>query len=355
MKKIILFLFMSLVMMATNLNAQNHVEESKVFDNVYVTVNVGTQLPTTDIAFDNFRAIGNVEIAKRLNTYYTTGIAVGTGINTTGLKTVFDEVDFMWVHKINVFNLFNHGYDPNRKFELEAVGEIGLGHYTVIKDWHGVASAGVEAVYNFNPTWALVVKPKIEWCHLNYGLNVNHSNLQLTVGMRFNLPNVGGGRGFKVCDRDEVYAKYNDLNAEINLMRQQLDGQKAINRQLNEQLAQTVALKNKVDTVYVESVGFIPTISFMLNSAKIHPLFRANLHNIATSYAGKKIIVEGYADAQTGSKQYNLMLSERRAEAVKKALVEQGMKAEDIEIRACGSESQIFKDNDLNRAAIIVK
>lgn len=355
MKKIILFLFMSLVMMATSLNAQNHVQESKVFDNVYVTVNVGTQVPTTDIAFDNFRAIGDIEIAKRLNTYYTTGLAVGTGVNSTGVKTAFDHVDFTWVHKVNVFNLFNYGYDPNRKFELEAVGEIGLGHYTVIKDWHGVASAGVEAVYNFNPTWAFVAKPSIEWRNLNDGLNVNNSNLQLTVGVRFNLPNVGGGRGFKVCDRDDLYAKYTDLNNEINQMRQYLDGQKAINRQLNDELARTVAMKNKVDTVYVENVGFIPTISFQLNSAKIHPLFRANIHNIATSYAGKKIVVEGYADAQTGSAEYNLALSKRRAEAVKKALIEQGLKEEDIEVRACGSASQIFKDNDLNRAAIIVK
>lgn len=355
MKKFIFYLFMSLVMMATTtVNAQNHVEESKVFDNVYVTLSAGVQTPTTDVSFDAVRPTFGVEIGKRMNTYYTMGLGVNSAVNTRGLKTAFDEVDFMWVHKVNVFNLFNHGYDPDRKFEIEAVGELGLGHDMVVSDWYGKAAAGVETVYNLNHAFSLLAKPQIEWYKINDGLNVNHSNLSIVVGLRYNFPNVGGGRGFKICDRDNLQLRYNDLNAEVNELRQRYNGQKEINNQLNEQLARTLELKNKVDTVYVDN-EFVPTVSFAINSDKIHPLFNANLYNIAKHYQGKKIVVEGYADAQTGSKEYNLKLSQRRAEAVRDALVKHGFKEEDIEIRACGSESQIFKDNDLNRAAIIVK
>ena len=50
----------------------------------------------------------------------------------------------------------------------------------------------------------------------------------------------------------------------------------------------------------------------------------ANVRNIADHVkdnAIKKLVVTGYADAKTGTPEYNQKLSEKRAESVKRALI----------------------------------
>ena len=51
---------------------------------------------------------------------------------------------------------------------------------------------------------------------------------------------------------------------------------------------------------------------------------------------GKKVVVTGYADSKTGNASWNQTLSEKRAETVKKALVDMGVKEEDIEVSGQG-------------------
>jgi peptidoglycan-associated lipoprotein len=60
----------------------------------------------------------------------------------------------------------------------------------------------------------------------------------------------------------------------------------------------------------------------------------------ATAYAGqrdKTVVVEGSAD-ERGSREYNLALGQKRAEAVKRALASQGVNAERIEAISYGEE-----------------
>ena len=58
-----------------------------------------------------------------------------------------------------------------------------------------------------------------------------------------------------------------------------------------------------------------------------------------------EVVLSGYTDA-SGSESYNLKLSQRRAESVKKRLVEKGVKAAAITLFAYGESSPTVKTPD---------
>lgn len=348
MKKFVLFVLMSLFMVS--MTSAQHVQESKAFDNVYVTVKAGATNPITE--WDGVKYVRpefGIEVGKSLTTLYTTGLEFTAGVNTTGVKTVFDDMSLLWMHKINVSNAI-WGYNPDRRWEVQTVGGLGWGHDMVIRDNYGVVQAGLEVAYNINDTWSFNAKPNIEWNRVNDGLNVNHSNVGVAVGVTYKFRNGDGTRGFVVCDRDELNDRVNQLRADNELITQQLNGQKQINSDLNKELE---LLKNRpvqVDTIIIDNT-ITPTIGFVINSAELTPATDAYLYSIAQAY--KNLVVKGYADAQTGNPDYNMELSKKRAEAVKAKLLKYG--ATNVEVEAYGDTVQPFSDNDLNRVAIVVK
>jgi len=87
-------------------------------------------------------------------------------------------------------------------------------------------------------------------------------------------------------------------------------------------------------------------IRFDYNSARLRPESRKVLEpvaNVLRSDPGLKVIIEGHTDSK-GTERYNLRLSQRRAEAVKKALVKLGIKAARLKTRGYG-ESRPLASN----------
>ncbi|MGL5636107.1 MAG: OmpA family protein, partial [Bacteroidales bacterium] len=67
-----------------------------------------------------------------------------------------------------------------------------------------------------------------------------------------------------------------------------------------------------------------------------------------------KYLITGYADKATGTADYNLKLSERRANAVANILVNKfGVNKDQLEVKWDGSNQQLFGTNAWNRVAII--
>ena len=349
MKKFFLMIMMALFTVSMT-SAQVH--EGKMFDNVYTTVSVGAVNPTTVWnGVKNVRPEFGIEVGKQVTTLYTTGLEFTAGVNTTGVKTAFDDISLFWLHKINVANAI-WGYCPDAKWDFNVVGGLGWGHDMVIRDNYGVVQAGIEVAYNFNDTWSLIAKPNIEWHHVNDGLNVNHSNLGLAVGVSYKFPNVGGGRGFVPCDEDFLNSLVNELRADLELKEQALNGQKELNNQLNNQLAELQSHKCAVDTVIIDNT-IAPTIGFVINKAELTSQSNAYLYSIAQAYKDSELIVKGYADVKTGNPEYNMELSKKRAEVVKNKLIEYG--ATNVSIEALGDTVQPFENNDMNRVAIVIK
>ena len=69
----------------------------------------------------------------------------------------------------------------------------------------------------------------------------------------------------------------------------------------------------------------------------------------------KKIVVTGYADSKTGSAAYNKALSERRAETVKKALIDMGVDAANIETVGQGGVADLTPYSYNRRAVVTLK
>jgi peptidoglycan-associated lipoprotein len=74
-------------------------------------------------------------------------------------------------------------------------------------------------------------------------------------------------------------------------------------------------------------------------------------------YGCPKVIISGRCDAR-GTREYNLALGERRAHALKEALVKHGVKADRIHVVSFGKDKPVAEGNNeeayaLNRVAVV--
>ena len=95
---------------------------------------------------------------------------------------------------------------------------------------------------------------------------------------------------------------------------------------------------------------------FDFNSFTLKPGAHSELARVAdvlVKYPYTSIRVEGHTDA-TGSEQYNQILSEKRADAVKRALVQRGVSARRIQVIGFGESQPISSSNAMNRRVNIV-
>lgn len=353
MKKFIFVCAMLFASMA-GVNAQA-LHESKAFDNVYVSVNVGgTVHPLSSNAatcVENLRPLFGVEIGKDITSLYGMSIEGKTGINTTGVHTIFDDVAVTWRHKLNLTNAIG-GYNPDRGMDVKFVGAAGWGHNTCITENYLVAEVGAEVVYNVSDAWDFNVRPTYVWNRAEDGLNRSNAEFEFMLGFSYKFKNHDGSRGFTVCNEDYLNELVNQLRAENEQQKQYLNGQRVLNEQLNDELAKWKNHQCEVDTVVIDN-SVSPSIGFSLNSYKVNDQMRQYLYNIANLYKNDIIVVEGYADAKTGTADYNKELSLKRAEAVKDVLLKYG--ATNVTVKAFGSEVQPFTENDMNRVVIITK
>ncbi len=164
-----------------------------------------------------------------------------------------------------------------------------------------------------------------------------------TAGFTFNL---GKTEWNEIVPMD--YALVNDLNNQINGLRSQVEelSRRPVScPECPEAPAQEAVTRTVVDNV----------VLFRLNSARIDRNQEINVYNTA-EYAKSNnapIKIVGYADEQTGTAEYNMQLSERRAKAVAKLLEQYGISSDRISIEWKGSSEQIYEENAWNRIVVM--
>lgn len=356
------FIFMMTMLFATLSMSAQHVEESGVFDNAYVSVSTGLTTPTTNWWWfpggtgidSNMRPMFQIEVGKAMNTYYTTAFEVDARVNTTMAKTAFDETTVSWLHKVNVLNVVN-GY-KERTFEMYPMFGLGWGHNFFDGDDYGVFMLALEFDWTLNDAWYILARPQFRWKHMEnkFRLDVDESDWGVSVGVAYRFKNRDGGRGFNVCNYDELYAQNEFLNDEINKLRATVrDGENVIGHQ-KQMIDELNARKNEVKEIVIDNT-VEPTVGFLMNEYAVTPDKMPYLYKVAEQYKDRKLVVVGYADKGTGTHKYNKELSLKRAEAVKDALVKLGLNADNIEVKAMGDLVQPFDENDMNRVVIIEK
>ena len=174
----------------------------------------------------------------------------------------------------------------------------------------------------------------LDYAYVDYGQDMNDGVHRVTVNMALLGPEKKPGPVRIVDDQwDRVLAlekRVGKVEKDITDMNMKLDELKKI------------CSRMPVKTVVTEKeIIHFPEIHFPFNSAVIPPSEFTKVADIADIirryYKGKKIILEGHADP-AGSPEYNLKLSKARAEAVKKALVEMGIPAENLIVVGKGEE-----------------
>ncbi|MBW2108992.1 MAG: OmpA family protein [Deltaproteobacteria bacterium] len=109
-------------------------------------------------------------------------------------------------------------------------------------------------------------------------------------------------------------------------------------------------------TQNVLTATFRPEVLFDFDSYTLKPGAYAEIGrvaNVLNRYPQTTIRVEGHTDA-TGPEAYNQTLSERRAEAVKNALVQRGVDSRRIQTIGFGESQPISSNNAMNRRVNIV-
>lgn len=120
------------------------------------------------------------------------------------------------------------------------------------------------------------------------------------------------------------------------------------------QLAQAAAdaLRQQLQSLVAreEARGLVMTLGenvFAPGAAGLRPEARANLHKVVDfirQHPGKLVRIEGHTDA-TGHRNANLILSRQRAEAVRQALVEEGIEPERLQAFGLGEDYPVASND----------
>ncbi|APG26322.1 hypothetical protein A7E75_11420 [Syntrophotalea acetylenica] len=111
---------------------------------------------------------------------------------------------------------------------------------------------------------------------------------------------------------------------------------------LEQEMAELQAVK--ADRGLVMTLG---DVVFDVNKADLKPGGIVTVDKLAaflTEYPTRKVMIEGFTDS-TGSAEYNQVLSERRALAVRRALIDKGIEASRIEIHGYGEDFPVATNN----------
>ena len=143
--------------------------------------------------------------------------------------------------------------------------------------------------------------------------------------------------------------------SEMRRIQNQLRDAQAYNNQLKDEIS---ALRNrKPEVVYKEvAADDSRVIFFPIDKSDLtaKDLVTVKLMAESIKATDKNYTVQGYADQATGSKAYNLRLSEARANNVRDALIKEGVSASKLKAVGMGGVESVFgKENQLSRVVII--
>lgn len=292
----------------------------------------------------------------------------------TRAKHVNVNFELMW----DMFNSIG-GVNPNRVFSI--IPFVGLGgDYT----WriHNRDNDKFAAATNINGTgekgmkdesWTLPVTAGLQfrfrlckyvdffaearatfygdnWNLCSYGDPIE-ANVAAIGGFNINF----GGRGWGKFNECEYVGQIASLNNQVNALRGDLAAAGATIAALEAQLPCPEPTVQK-DCV---NAPLMTTVRFTINSDVIMPTEEVNVYNMAEwlkANPNEKVNIVGYADRNTGTAEYNMALSERRANAVANALVNTyGISRDRLNIRFDGSDVQPYSTNDWNRIVIFTQ
>ena len=384
MKKISLLLMSILVAFGLFAQESQNVSHGDIYlknkasDNWFMSVAGGTNMyfgsGSKDASFvDALGWQGQLAIGKWNSPKWGARLAINVGqhehyVANSNYMTdsfVHPHLDLMW----NVTNA-TVGYKADRVYNF--IPYVGVGYiYGMDKDFKKVNPAGSAFKHqNQSLTWNLGVINDFRLSNnfsvfvelaattLQGSFGKKYSNIpstgwdwdvigQALVGVKFGL---GGKQDFTTAELMD-YNLINDLNSQINRLR-------AENENLSKRPEFCPECPEIVPQAAAESVYVPNVVFFRINSSTIDRQQQISVYNTAEylkSNPNATVQIVAYADRQTGTPDYNMKLSERRAKAVADALTSQySVDSSRISLEWKGDTEQPYAENDWNRVAIFI-
>lgn len=370
MKKIILlFAFVAGTFTA---NAQTVIEGTKLMDNWSVGIKAGAITPLTHSAFfKSARPAFGVGFGKQMTPIFGMEFQGMGYVNTSPSKTAIDMSDVSLLGKINLMNVFSSYTGTPRLFEIEAVAGMGWLHYYAAGDgdensWSTRFGMNMNFNLGESKAWTLSLRPAVvydmqgDYYESRSRFNANNAAFELTAGLTYHFM---GSNGKRYISDVRVYnqAQIDDLNAEINVLRGQVNNRNAelsnAVQRVNGLQKELEACRTKVVPVAtVVQTNRIPEsiITFRQGRSTVDASQLPNVERVASymkKYPSTKVVIKGYASPE-GSQAVNDRIAKARAEAVRTILVNK-YKISTARIIAEGQGvGDMFTDPDWNRVSI---
>ena len=353
------------------INAQTAVVEGGGFwDNWSMGIQGGATMKMSGTGFfKSARPAFGLTIGKQWTPILGMDIQGMGYVNTTNSSTMIDASDVSLITRMNLMNLFAGYEGMPRPFEIETVTGLGwLHHYMNGGGDTDDMSARVGLNFNFNlgedAAWTFGIKPAVvfnltgEYPSKKMAFNRNHSNMEILFGLTYHFADSDGNRHFALVNAVDPMALA-AMNEEINDLREVVvakdvelvglaDELLMVQNQLNEARNKKVEASGETINI-VESV-----VAFPFNQSNVQSSQMPSLEHVANYLKNNpdaNITVNGYASPE-GTEEYNLQLSQRRADAVKDILVNKyGIAANRINTIGHGV-GDIFSEPAWNRVGI---
>ena len=274
--------------------------------------------------------------------------------------------DIMW----DMFNSIS-GPNPSRVFSILPYAGIG-GTYTYgftegnittdygrkikSREWALPVSAGLQMRFRLSKYVDFFAEARAQF----YGDNFNNvasggsieANISAIGGFIINI----GGTKYQKYNPCDYLSYINSLNNQVNDLRGDLANTAAALAAAEAQLpCPEVVAQEEV----IVQAPMLSAVRFKINSAVITDEEMVNVYNVAEWMKANpevNIIIQGYADKDTGTAAYNMELSQRRGQAVADVLTNKyGISPDRLTIQANGSETQPYDENNWNRIVIFTQ
>ena len=317
MKKIILMLAIMFATVFTT-NAQIATENSKLFDNTYVGVEAGVTTPLDFNSVFPLNTVVGVKLGKELTPVF--------GFELEG-QTFFNENNFTpWTNTFvkgtnvglngvtNLSNLFGGYKGTARLFEVKTNVGLSWLHYWNLGANDMLAKTGVDLAFNLGKTKAhtVAITPAVYWnltgsADHKMSFNKHRAQLGVFASYVYHFKTSNGTRHFKTYDVGAMLGEINRLNQELAKKPTEVVVEKVV----------TKAVPAVINTTNA-------TIFFAFDSDELDDRAKAELDKLGENGI---YCIDAYASSE-GSTKYNVALSQRRADVVKKYLEGRGIKVE---------------------------
>jgi outer membrane protein OmpA-like peptidoglycan-associated protein len=283
-------------------------------------------------------------------------------------KYVNANIDFMWdmfnsVHSVNSSRVFSIvpfiGMGGTFCWDYKATESNVHNRHGKIKrnQWTLPVSAGLQLRFRLCRYADFFLEGRAQFYGDNFNNCVYGRPIDINIAAVGGLTVKFGGDSFKFFNACDYMTLIGNLNNQVNEMREALAATSVALAAAEAQLpCPEAAPIEPTEVVVLEQTPLMATVRFALNSAEITQQEQVNVYNVAQwmeQNPNQNVVILGYADRNTGSSNYNLALSQRRAQNVMQMLVEEyGVDSTRLTIKAEGSDVQPYEINNWNRIVI---